>query len=472
MNTAARMESTCIRGRIQISAETAEILKNSHKEHWITPRDDTVRAKGKGDLHTYWLLTGKENEEYGSCGLSVTSHDDESADATNSSSEPDDAPTDEFTAASTKYLLGKRDRRLVDWNAGLLQDRLMKVLEQRGKDPALQPAVKRQISHFLTEIACHYNNKNHFHCFEHASHVTMSVTKLLGRIVKSNETDNNIGVGRHHNDHSYMNDITSNALTQLAVVLSALIHDVEHQGVPNSVLVEEGTDLAARYHNKSVAENNSVDVAWDIFMEEKYGDLRNCIGETDEEMEQFHQLLKHAVLATDVMDKELKAARDARWAAVFSESRQHNAQIDHDRAVIVLEHLIQASDVAHTMQHWHIFRKWNERLFCEMYKAYKDGRAHKDPAEFWYQGEIGFFDFYVIPLARKLKDCAVFGVSSDEYLNYALENRKEWEAKGQEVVAELVDKYCHTIRASASRFEELEEEMGDLEQRVQNRLVR
>jgi hypothetical protein len=32
----------------------------------------------------------------------------------------------------------------------------------------------------------------------------------------------------------------------------------------------------------------------------------------------------------------------------------------------------------------------------------------------WYKGEIGFLDFYIIPLANKLKDCGVFGVSSDE----------------------------------------------------------
>jgi hypothetical protein len=49
-----------------------------------------------------------------------------------------------------------------------------------------------------------------------------------------------------------------------------------------------------------------------------------------------------------------------------------------------------------------------------MYMAYKEGRAENDPSESWYQSEIGFFDFYVIPLARKVKDCAVFGVSSEE----------------------------------------------------------
>jgi hypothetical protein len=46
-----------------------------------------------------------------------------------------------------------------------------------------------------------------------------------------------------------------------------------------------------------------------------------------------------------------------------------------------------------------------------------------------------------IPLAKKLKDCGVFGVSSDEYLSYAETNRKEWAMKGEEVVKEYVSKY-------------------------------
>lgn len=78
-----------------------------------------------------------------------------------------------------------------------------------------------------------------------------------------------------------------------------------------------------------------------------------------------------------------------------------------------------------------------------MYKAYIEGRAEKDPSEGWYKGELGFLDFYVIPLARKLKECGVFGVSSDEYLQYALANRSEWERKGCEVVAELVASVKH-----------------------------
>jgi len=53
-----------------------------------------------------------------------------------------------------------------------------------------------------------------------------------------------------------------------------------------------------------------------------------------------------------------------------------------------MEHIIQASDVAHTMQHWHIYTRWSERLFDEMYTAYLNGRSEKDPSEGWYEGKI------------------------------------------------------------------------------------
>jgi hypothetical protein len=76
----------------------------------------------------------------------------------------------------------------------------------------------------------------------------------------------------------------------------------------------------------------------------------------------------------------------------------------------------------------------------EMSAAYKAGRMSADPATFWYQGEIGFFDNYIIPLAKKLKYCGVFGVSSDEYVNYAVSNRDEWKEKGEAIVEELLEK--------------------------------
>jgi hypothetical protein len=176
---------------------------------------------------------------------------------------------------------------------------------------------------------------------------------------------------------------------------------------------------------------------------DQYKELRNAIASTKDEMSKFRQLVINVVMATDICDKQLKDLRNNRWNRAFSQDAPVDESPDQARnrkATIVIEHLIQASDIAHTMQHWHIYRKWNERFFMECYAAYKNGRAETDPSTNWYKGEIGFFDFYIIPLARKLKECGVFGVSSAEYLNYAEKNRQEWVDRGEEVVSEMIEK--------------------------------
>eukprot|EP00978_Attheya_sp_CCMP212_P048792 scaffold575356_cov102-Attheya_sp.AAC.1 len=81
-----------------------------------------------------------------------------------------------------------------------------------------------------------------------------------------------------------------------------------------------------------------------------------------------------------------------------------------------------ASDVAHTMQHWLTFVKWNERLYREVWSAYASGRTDTDSTLGWYEGQISFFDGYIIPLATKLKDSGVFGSAGAEYLGNALNN--------------------------------------------------
>lgn len=77
----------------------------------------------------------------------------------------------------------------------------------------------------------------------------------------------------------------------------------------------------------------------------------------------------------------------------------------------------------------------------ECYGAYKAERAKDDPSTNWYKGEIAFFDHYIIPLAKKLKECGVFGVASDEYLNYAVANREEWVREGERIVQGYMSMY-------------------------------
>jgi hypothetical protein len=59
MNTASRMESTGIKGKVQVSKETAELLIAAGKKDWLLPREDIVVAKGKGEMRTFWLEIGR-----------------------------------------------------------------------------------------------------------------------------------------------------------------------------------------------------------------------------------------------------------------------------------------------------------------------------------------------------------------------------------------------------------------------------
>merc|ERR1712032_766605 len=203
--------------------------------------------------------------------------------------------------------------------------------------------------------------------------------------------------------------------------------------------------MALTYNDKSVLEQHSLDLAWSLLTESCFKDLRKCIYETQEEYNRFRQLTVNCVMATDIFDQEMKNFRDSRWEKAFKPNNNEEgivaSQSNDDwnrKATITIEFIIQASDVAHTMQHWHVYQRWNKCLFIEMYTAYKNGRADKDPAIGWYEGELWFYDNYIIPLAKKLQECEVFGVSCDEFLDFATENRKEWSVKGRDIVAQML----------------------------------
>jgi hypothetical protein len=330
----------------------------------------------------------------------------------------------------------------------------------------LGPEVVSQLRAFVSEIASKYQD-NSFHNFDHACHVTMSVHKLLKRVVTPDISKEDLEQAERDRCHlasclhDYTHGINSDPLISFGVAFSALIHDVDHRGVSNQQLGKEEPEMGEYYKHKSLAEQNSVDVAWDILMSKKFDDLRSFIFASPTELMRFRQVVVNIVLATDIFDKELNDKRKMRWNKAFAAEKDIDEElketiagdVDNDlRATIVLEHIIQASDVSHTMQHWHIYLKWNRRLFKEMTLAFRAGRMGVDPVGFWYEGEMKFFDNYVIPLAKKLQECQVFGVSSDEYLNYALSNRREWEEKGKSVVQEVLNDLGTDPAASEDTF--------------------
>eukprot|EP00548_Thalassiothrix_antarctica_P008225 CAMPEP_0194153784 /NCGR_PEP_ID=MMETSP0152-20130528/57832_1 /TAXON_ID=1049557 /ORGANISM="Thalassiothrix antarctica, Strain L6-D1" /LENGTH=744 /DNA_ID=CAMNT_0038859347 /DNA_START=223 /DNA_END=2457 /DNA_ORIENTATION=+ len=521
MNTAAHIESTGTPGKIQISQETANLLKEANKGHWLTPRPGIVSVKGKGDMMTYWMQPidpvidemnvncqepikrksarrlSNNADNWGQSDLGIYGIDaDKKTRLVNWNYEVLSDLLSKLVAWRTMKRMPLRRRRssnksmldaaqiaMLEFDEDSDEDEEKTVIDEVSEiiflpsyseqvipvstliaDATILPeGVKAQLHNYISRIADCYHNVP-FHNLEHVSHVTLSANKLMMRIISPGEADfdgspddpperpKRRGSGSsiqlnfetvEKNLHLSTFGISSDPLCQLAIVFSALIHDVDHTGLPNVQLVKEQSALATKYKNKSVAEQNSVDISWSILMEEQFQELRDCIFGSDVELRRFRQLVVNSVMATDIVDKKLKQLRENRWAKAFDASKSDSFSADdvNRKATIVIEYIIQASDVAHTMQHWHIYCKWNEKLFCEMYTAYLSGHAAVDPLKGWYEGEIWFFDNYIIPLARKLRECGVFGVAGDEYLSYAEENRKEWQRKGKGIVAEMLASY-------------------------------
>jgi class 3 adenylate cyclase len=527
VNTASVIENTGQPKKIQISQSTADLVKEGGKEYWIREREEKVQVKGKGDMQTYWVIPRTIATMLGPSAHGLISRSAQEPMKRKSHSDDKDLiPSSGLMWGDAKELVrtnvGKdakatKQERLVNWQVEKLSTSLKQVLEFRaamkkskGVEEAdrwiepittessvieevvesitipqiepnvlarakmepvavdLSPEALDQLRDYVSIISSLYRT-NPFHNFEHANHVTQSVNKLLSRVKEPSLFDKLDKIASAGDLHHYTHGITSDPLTQFAIMFSALIHDVDHPGVPNFQFIKEKPHIGVLYNNQSVAEQNSVELAWELLMEPQYVELQKAIYQTKDELKRFRQLVVNVVMATDIFDKDMTAIRNRRWNKAFHRDDKMTPLTQEEdgnlKATIVLEHLIQASDVSHTMQHWHIYTKWNERLFHEMYSAFESGRAAKDPSEGWYGGELWFFDNYVIPLAKKLEECQVFGVSSDEYLNYALENRKEWEHKGKDIMKNFLVSYQtskgHTSVATAEVRQELDKHVDE-----------
>lgn len=165
--------------------------------------------------------------------------------------------------------------------------------------------------------------------------------------------DKPIHIAKQIHDCTY--GLSSESLMQFCVVFAALLHDIDHTGLTNKELIDIGSPLAAQYRETSVAEQNSLDIAWSILELSSFTELRNCIFATESEKTRFRDLLVNAIMATDIANKSLQKQRKDRWADAFSkhdlahEARPTDPKHDRNRkATIVFEHIIQASDVSHT----------------------------------------------------------------------------------------------------------------------------
>jgi hypothetical protein len=106
-----------MRGRIQVSQTTADLIRSAGKGHWVQPRQDTVVAKGLGALKTFWLE--QETKQQAVDSTNRTSSD--------TGSEGDTPPNKQIEVAERMDLETKHGRH-VDWMTEVLSDYVKKIV--------------------------------------------------------------------------------------------------------------------------------------------------------------------------------------------------------------------------------------------------------------------------------------------------------------------------------------------------------
>ena len=437
VNVASRMESNSKPGRIMCSEDSYELLSTNSKDSTFTIESrGLIKVKGKGDMKCYFVnpvsVSDEEapstdtfqqqkliqwNIETAEKFVKQVIHYNKMAMPFDSLQEQAFPPASEMSIGSTL----DRTKTVVPINVDT-----EKAIPPESNLPDLDSTIKEQLADFVTAIA-HMYPHNDFHNLEHSSHVTMSAAKLLESLPSEN------GLYR-------------DPLAQLVIILACLVHDVDHPGVSNAQSVVEKSHLAVLYKEKSVAEQNSIDLAWTLFADVRFAELRDSICPTPVHLDRFYKLFVKSLLATDISDKDLVAARKETWKQAFLGNGSSNSDTEDEdlkanreiyQANATLELIMQAADVSHTMQQWQVYQKWNRRLFIENTRAHEAGRKLSStappPSVGWFEGELGFFDFVIIPLAQRMQDVGL----DQSYLTCAAQNKSQWQSKGESVVNEL-----------------------------------
>lgn len=225
VNTASRMESTGLKSRIQCSQETADQLLARGKERWLQARKEQVEAKGKGRLQTYWIHSRTKEEPSKSSATKSEENSVSIADEQmNEIGDECHADIETTSLPSLQAHFDAKDKRQIAWITDVLHSSLKQLVASRPKQwvtqngvqairnleesigsdgrtileevppfvplPVFQesyvasdsdtvdlsPGTIEQLNKYVVAIRSLYK-ENPFHCFEHCTHVTMSVQK-------------------------------------------------------------------------------------------------------------------------------------------------------------------------------------------------------------------------------------------------------------------------------------------------------
>ena len=168
-----------------------------------------------------------------------------------------------------------------------------------------------QLRTYVKNILSGYNEVP-YHNFEHCYHVVISTNKMLDLILHTQDIP--------QNERPATYGLKDDPLMQFALIFAAVIHDVEHQGIPNRQLANEDDVLAIQYNDTSIAEHRSLFIGFSELLKEDYDLLRETIFPLPADYRRFRKAVVELVLSTDIASPERTQIGKSKWKEAFGDT--------------------------------------------------------------------------------------------------------------------------------------------------------
>jgi PAS domain-containing protein/putative methionine-R-sulfoxide reductase with GAF domain len=249
-------------------------------------------------------------------------------------------------------------------------------LERLCVDPAT-------LARFIAEAGRHYHdrpfhNLQHATCVSHFCYMLIRTTGALGNLPEH---------------------------LVFSILLSAVVHDVDHPGNTNLFEINSGSELAIRYNDQSVLENHHCSTAFRLMRKPHM----QVLSAMEKKMSvEIRKSVIACIMATDMavhfeLIEETKKRANNGW----------NFEEVKDQALLG-KILLHAADLSNPVRPFHMTREWARRISIEFNDQVQREQALGMPVlgfmmtpdeKAFCKNEMGFASFVVAPMWRTLTLC-------------------------------------------------------------------
>ncbi|XP_031777646.1 high affinity cAMP-specific and IBMX-insensitive 3',5'-cyclic phosphodiesterase 8 [Nasonia vitripennis] len=296
--------------------------------------------------------------------------------------------------------------------------------------PARLSCDERTLQNWLTVIEVNYNAQNSYHNSTHAADVLQAIARFM---------------------RSERLKLLLDPLDEVAALIAAAAHDIDHPGKSSQFLCNAGNKLAILYNDLSVLESHHAALTFRLTLSD---DDVNIFKNLDRETyKMIRQNIIDMILATEMTKHFEHLAKFVNVCSIRTEESQSEPFTDPvDSSVLLLPEnvslvkrmMIKCADVSNPTRPLKFCIEWTKRIAEEYFRQTDEEKRRKLPVVMPMfdrstcsipKSQIGFVD-YIINDMMEAWDAFI---DLPEMINYMKQNYETWKEYNERGISTLQD---------------------------------